>query len=120
MTGFDEGGNILFQATRTWVTSAIFGTNTANVYTAAQAGGELRVVDIAGIPGDGLINSYSYLPVRASGLYANFWNINPASGSSVQNLYARPLSDGELRVTANSTTDLYRDLRARTGYMNAV
>lgn len=120
MTGFDGAGNILFQATKTWVTSSILGTNTTNVYTAAESNGELRVVDINGIPGDGLVGSYNYLPVRSSGLYGNFWNINPASGDNPQNLYARPLSDGELRITANSTTDLYRDLRARTGYMNAV
>lgn len=120
MTGFDSGGNILFQATKTWVTSSILGTNTTNVYTAAQSNGEHRVVDINGIPGDGLVASYNYLPIRASGIFGNFWNINPASGNNAQNLYARPLSDGEVRVTANSTTDLYRDLRARTTYTNAI
>src|SRR5690606_28720731 len=76
MTGFDAGGNILFQATKTWVTSCILGTNTTNVYTAAETNGELRVVDINGIPGDGLVGSYNYLPVRSSGIYGNFWNIN--------------------------------------------
>jgi len=118
MTGFNEAGDILFQATKTWVTSSILGTNTTNVYTAAQTNGEHRVVDINGIPGDGLVDSYNYLPIRASGIYGNFWNINPASGNNSQNLYARPLSDGEVRVTANSTTDLYRDLRARSLYAN--
>src|SRR5690606_10295774 len=118
MTGFNEAGDILFQATKTWVTSSILGTNTTNVYTAAQTNGEHRVVDINGIPGDGLVDSYNYLPIRTSGIYGNFWNINPASGLNAQNLYARPLSDGEVRVTANSTTDLYRDLRARSVYAN--
>lgn len=120
MTGFNEAGEILFQATRTWVTSGILGTNTTNVYIAAENDGEARIVDIAGIPGDGLIGSYNYIPLRASGFYGNFWNINPSSGVNPENLYARPLSDGELRVTANSTTDLYRDIRARTAYVNAI
>lgn len=120
MTGFDAQGNILFQATKTWVTSGILGTNTTNVYLAAQADGEARIVDISGIPGDGLIGSYSYIPLRASGFYGNFWNINPSSGVNPQNLYARPLSDGEVRVTANSTIDLYRDIRTRTTFANAV
>lgn len=120
MTGFNELGEILFQATRTWVTSGILGTNTTNVYIAAENDGEARIVDIAGIPGDGLIGSYNYIPLRASGFYGNFWNINPSSGVNPQNLYARPLSDGEVRVTANSTTDLYRDIRARTAFANAI
>lgn len=120
LTGFNEAGEILFQANKTWVTSGILGTNTTNVYIAAEDDGEARIVDIAGIPGDGLIGSYNYIPLRASGFYGNFWNINPSSGVNPQNLYARPLSDGELRVTANSTIDLYRDIRARTGYMNAI
>lgn len=120
MVGFNEAGEIQFQANKTWVTSSILGTNTTNVYLAAEANGEARIVDINGIPGNGLVDSYNYLPIRASGIYGNFWNINPASGNNAQNLYARPLSDGEVRVTANSTTDLYRDLRARNVYANAV
>lgn len=120
MMGFDDAGEILFQANKTWVTTGIIGTNTFNIYAAAETGGELRVVDINGIPGDGLIASYSYLPVRSAGIYGNFWNINPASGVNPQNLYARPLSEGEVRVTANSTTDLYRDIRARTALVNAI
>ena len=120
MTGFDAVGNILFQATKTWVTSSILGTNTTNVYLAAESNGEARIVDIEGIPGDGLIDSYNYLPVRASGYYGNFLNVNPAAGLNAQNLYLRPLSDGEARVTANSTTDLYRDLRARNVFANGL
>lgn len=120
MTGFNELGEILFQSNSTWTTSGIIGTNTFNIYTAAETGGELRIVDINGIPGDGLIASYSYLPVRSAGIYGNFWNINPAYGVNPQNLYARPLSDGEVRVTANETLDLYRDIRVRTAYANAV
>lgn len=120
MTGFNDAGDILFQANKTLVTSSILGTNTTNVYLAAESTGEARVVDYAGIPGDGLIDSYNYIPVRSSGFYGNFWNINPATGLNPKNLYARPLSDGEVRVTANSTTDLYRDLRARNVYANSV
>lgn len=120
MTGFNEAGEILFQANKTWVTSSILGTNTTNVYLAAEGTGEARIVDIKGIPGDGLIDSYNYLPIRTSGIFGNFWNINPASGNNAQNLYARPLSDGEVRITANSTTDLYRDLRARSVYANMI
>lgn len=118
LTGFNEAGEILFQATKTWVTSGILGTNTTNVYLGAQANGEARMVDIAGIPGDGLVASYSYIPVRASGFYGNFWNIN--GGLNGIHLYARPFTDGELRVTLNGTTDQYRDLRVRTIYANSI
>lgn len=110
--GYNASGSVRFQANSTLVTSSAFGTSNANVYLAAQGGNEARVVDIAGIPGSGSIGDYSYLPIRASGFYGNFWNINPAI--SATHLYARPLSNGELRVTLNGTTDIYQPLRAES------
>ncbi|TDL34583.1 hypothetical protein E2R51_02375 [Jeotgalibacillus sp. S-D1] len=107
--GFNAGGSIRFQADSALVTSAALGTSNANVYLGSI--NETRSVHYASLPGDGLVDSYTYTPVRASGFYGNFWNINSAlSGSS---LYARPLTNGELRITLNGTTDQYRDLRAR-------
>lgn len=105
-----------FRLDKTLVTSSAVGTSIANVYLGAQAGNEARVVNFEDIPGDGLVGSYRYLPLRASGFYGNFWNINPAVNGI--NLYARPLSGGELRVTLNGTTDNYQDVRAEGIYAN--
>src|SRR5699024_1484076 len=77
-----------------------------------QSGFEARVVDMSTLPGSGNIGDYSYLPIRASGFYSNFWNINPAIATT--NLYATPLSSGELRVTLNGTTDIYQPIRAES------
>lgn len=115
MAGFSNTGELLFQANKTWVTSAIFGTNTKNVYiaageTATDVSGEARVVHIRGIPGDGEVSSYTYLPLRASGFKGNFLDVN--SGTPGINLYLRALQGGEVRITAAGTTDIYYPLRA--------
>jgi len=111
--GRNAGGDIRFQADSTLVTSSAFGTSQTNVYLASRSG-EARVVEYDDIPGDGLIGSYRYLPLRASGFYGNFWNINTGTGASAVNLYARPLSAGELRVTLNGTTDIYQPIRVES------
>lgn len=121
MAGFNNAGELLFQANRTWVTTGIVGTNTKNGYfavgeTASDISGELRVVHIRGIPGDGEIASYYYLPVRAGGVYSNFVEVN--SGSAGNNLYLRPRSGGEVRITSANTTDAYYPLRAGAVHSN--
>jgi len=120
MYGYNAGGSVRFRADSTLVTSSAHGTSNANVYLAAQDGFEARVVDMRDVPGDGLVGSYRYLPLRASGFYGNFWNINTAAGNSATNLYARPLTAGELRITLNGTTDQYRDLRNRITHTTGV
>lgn len=115
--GYNAGGDIRFQADATLVTSSALGTSNANVYLAAQKGFEARVVDIAGIPGDGLVDSYDYLPLRARGFYGNYLNVNPSAANAI-NLYLRPLSVGEVKITVNETTDVFRDLRARGIFAN--
>ncbi|WP_225230518.1 prophage endopeptidase tail family protein [Cytobacillus stercorigallinarum] len=116
--GYNSSGSLRFKADRTLVISAALGTSNANVYLAAMTNGEARVVNYDDIPGDGLIGSYRYLPLRASGFYGNFWNINPAI--SATHLYARPLSNGELRVTLNGTTDIYQPIRVESVKTNLV
>lgn len=116
--GRDPDDSIRFQADRVFVTSSAFGTSNTNVYLAGMSNGEARVVDANGIPGDGLVDSYTYIALRAAGFYGNFWNINPAVGKGAVHLYARPLTAGELRVTLNETTDQYRDVRAREVFAN--
>lgn len=107
---YNTSNNLRYQLDTTLVSSSALGTSNHNVYLGAKPAGEARVVDYRDIPSDGLIGSYRYLPLRASGFYGNFWNINPAIPAS--NLYARPLSDGELRITLNGTTDIYQPVRA--------
>ncbi|WP_342489176.1 phage tail spike protein [Cytobacillus sp. FSL W7-1323] len=111
--GYNSGGDVRFQADRTLVTSSAFGTSNTNVYLAAMEGGEARVVDYRDVPSDGSIDSYRYLPLRASGIYANFVNVN--GGLNGIHLYLRPFSEGEVRITRNGTTDSYRSVRA-SGY----
>lgn len=118
-TGFygrNANNSIRFQADESMVTSAALGTSNANVYLGSI--NETRSVHFDSLPGDGLVDSYLYTPVRASGFYGNFWNINSAVDGI--HLYARPLTDGELRVTLNGTTDQYRDLRSRGVMTNFV
>ncbi|PSL42121.1 phage minor structural protein [Planomicrobium soli] len=107
-TGFNQEGNILFQANQTWVTTAIVGTTTTNFYFSAY--NEARAVNINGLPGDGQIGSYTYIPVRADGYKGNYLDVN--TGTNATNLYLRPTLGGEVRVTAGGSTDIYYPLRA--------
>src|SRR5699024_8119518 len=62
--GRNASGSIRFQADQSLVTSAAFGTSNDNTYLVAN--NETRSVKYSSIPGDGLVDSYSYLPHRAS------------------------------------------------------
>jgi hypothetical protein len=101
------GYNTSFRVDSTMVTSSAFGTTVANVYLGAQSGGEARIVDMNGIPGDGSVSSYTYLPVRADGFYGNYVDITTGV-----NLYIRPYSNGEVRITNTGSTTSYRPLKA--------
>src|SRR5690625_2850986 len=115
--GYTASDNIHFQADEFLVTSRALGTSTANVYLAAQSGKEARVVDMADVPSDGEIGSYSYLPLRANGFYGNYGEVN--AGVPGNNLYLRPRSGGEVRITGAGTTDAYYPLRAGRIYSNS-
>lgn len=108
--GWNALGDTRFQADSLLVTSSALGTSNYNVYLAPMDGGEARVVRYSDIPGDGLVGSYNYQPIRAEGFYGNYWNINAAANGL--HLYARPFSGGELRVTLNGMTTNYQDVRA--------
>lgn len=116
--GYNAGGDIRFQADSTLVTSSAFGTSNANVYLGAMPNGEARVVNYKDIPGDGLVGSYRYLAMRASGFYGNYVNVNPAVSGGATNLYLRPLSGGEVRVTLSTSTTNYQNFRADGIYGN--
>lgn len=108
--GYNANNSIRFQADEVLVTSRAMGTSTANIYLAAQNGKEGRIVDIADVPSDGEVESYTYLPFRAYGFYGNFVEVN--RGVAGTNLYLRPRQGGEVRVTGANTTDVYYPLRA--------
>ncbi|TRL69761.1 phage tail spike protein [Staphylococcus haemolyticus] len=116
---YNSNGSERFSINKTLVTSAALGTSNANVYLGAGSDYEARVVDVSYLPSDGYIDSYVYRPLRASGFYGNFWNINTADtlGNPV-NLYARPVSGGELRVVLNGTRSNYQNFRADGIYGN--
>ncbi|MCT1904125.1 phage tail spike protein [Oceanobacillus sojae] len=116
--GYNAGGSVRFQADSLLVTSRALGTATNNVYLAAQSGKEARVVDMKDVPSDGEIASYTYLPLRADGFYGNYIENN--AGSYGNNLYLRPRSGGEVRVTGAGTTDAYYPLRAGALYSNTL
>ncbi|MFK3938948.1 phage tail spike protein [Alkalihalobacillus sp. NPDC078783] len=107
----ERNGNILFQSSQKLTTSDIFGTAEYNVYLAAF--NESRSVTYStALTGSGNVADYVYVPHRAQGFYGNYLNVNPY-GSAV-NIYLRPLSGGEVRVTRNETDDDYQSLRAGT------
>ncbi|MGP9043335.1 phage tail spike protein [Cytobacillus kochii] len=112
--GYNSNNSQRFKVDATLVTSSAIGTSNNSVYLGTNH--EARVVNFNDIPGDGLVGSYRYLPMRASGYYGNYINVNSAVPGGASNLYLRPLSAGEVRVTANETTDLYRDIRVRGVY----
>lgn len=54
-------------------------------------------------------NGVSYMPLKASTLYANALDINTAT-----HVYLRPTAGGVVRVTATGTTDTYRPIQAKS------
>lgn len=114
----DNNGRERFSIDSLFVKSSALGTSNYNVYLGAKPDGEARVVDGTKLPGNGLIDGYDYLPVRASGYYGNFLNINPQTPG--KNIYIRPLSEGELRVTLSEKTTNYQNIRADGLYGNHV
>ncbi|RST60237.1 hypothetical protein D5F11_007210 [Siminovitchia terrae] len=103
-------GDVLFQSSRKLTTSDIFGTSEHNVYLASFKETRSVTYDTA-LTGSGYVDDYVYVPHRAQGYYGNFLNVNPY-GDAV-NVYLRPLSNGEVRVTRNETTNDYLPLRAQ-------
>lgn len=116
--GWNALGDMRFQADSLLVASAALGTSNYNVYLAPMDGGEARIVRFSDIPGDGLVGSYNYQPLRAEGFYGNFLNTNPSA--PLNHMYIRPLSDWEVRITRNGTTDHYQDLRAADIHANSL
>ena len=116
--GWNALGDTRFQADSLLVTSAALGTSNYNVYLAPMDGGEARVVRHSDIPGDGLVGSYNYQPLRAEGFYGNYLNTNPAA--PLNHMYIRTLSGMEVRLTRNETTDHYQDLRAADIHANSL
>lgn len=114
--GWNALGDVRFQADSILVTSSAFGTSNHNAYLAPKADGEARVVTFADVPSDGLVDSYNYQPLRASGFFGNYLNTNPAA--PYNHMYIRTLSGMEVRLTRNETTDDYTDLRAAGIYAN--
>ena len=113
-----EGNNTVFRLDKTLLTSSAVATNEANVYLAARNGYEGRMVVYDDIPGDGLVDSYRYLPFRALGIYSNFVNVNAAAGG--HHLYLRALSNAEVRVTLSGTTDVYQNIRTAGVFTNHI
>lgn len=111
--GYNAGGDLRFQADRSLIFSSALGTSNTNVYLGSDD--ETRSVKYASLPGGGGVEDYIYTPVRASGFYGNFWNVN-RGGTDPVHLYARPLGGGELRVTMNHTTDAFAPVRASGFY----
>ncbi|MEK4302391.1 phage tail protein [Oceanobacillus sp. FSL W8-0428] len=120
LRGFNRDDTVRFRVDATLVTTSAFGTSISNAYIAPMPGGEARVVNYNDIPGDGIVTSYRYLPLRASGFYGNYVNVNPAVAGGSSNLYLRTLSNGEVRITLNETTSNYQDIRADWGYFNRI
>lgn len=104
---FNAGGSTRFSIDRNIVTSAALGTSNSNVYLAADSDYEARVVDRNELPGDGLVASYRYRPIRA--LVYKF--------PDIPNAYFSLLNGGEFRFTGEVTGEgrVYQKLRA-SGY----
>lgn len=88
------------------VNSAAFGTINTNVYLGAYE--EIRCVDYNSIPGDGAVDSYRYIAMRASQLYAQALDVGHAGG----NLYLRMTYGNEARITTAGSTGGYNAVRA--------
>ncbi|SUM72719.1 phage tail spike protein [Staphylococcus hominis] len=118
---YNSNGSKRFSIDERLVTSAALGTSNANVYLGTGSNYEARIVDVSGLPSDGYVDSYVYRPLRAEGFYGNYWNINTADTlGDPKNLYARPLSGGELRVTLNENTSNYQNVRVDGIFANFI
>ncbi|WP_179289566.1 phage tail spike protein [Shouchella clausii] len=121
--GRNADNTIRFMANSELVTTMAFGTSTRNVYLAAkwhpnipEENGEARVIAYQSLGGDGRWDIYDYLPLRADGFYGNFLNT-----SKGYHLYLRTGEDNaEVRLTASSQVQYYRNLRANQVYANAL
>ncbi|SSS87299.1 Prophage endopeptidase tail [Acinetobacter baumannii] len=107
--GINSAGEITFKADRGLVTSAALGTSNSNVYLAPDSNNEVRVVDVASIPSDGVAENYTYRPIRAQGL-----RFGPGANGYIG-------TEGELRITSSGFRQedgsvIYRDLRAANIY----
>ncbi|USK66316.1 phage tail protein [Peribacillus frigoritolerans] len=110
--GLNGAGEILFKADRGLVTSAALGTSNSNVYLAPDSNNEVRVVDVASIPSDGVAENYTYRPIRAQGL-----RFGPGANGYIG-------TEGEVRITSSGFRQddgsvIYRDLRAAAIYGTA-
>ncbi|ASV67569.1 phage tail protein [Cytobacillus kochii] len=76
-------------------------------YIGVDTDREVRITSLGLRQDDG---SVIYRSLRAAGIYADHISINNTATGA--NLYARPATDGELRVTRVDTTDDYRPVRA--------
>ncbi|MEK5108596.1 prophage endopeptidase tail family protein [Cytobacillus sp. FSL K6-0129] len=76
-------------------------------YIGVDTDREVRITSLGLRQDDGTV---VYRALRAAGIYADHISINNTSTGA--NLYARPATDGELRVTRVDTTDDYRPVRA--------
>ncbi|MEE3950771.1 phage tail protein [Peribacillus frigoritolerans] len=107
--GINSAGETTFKADRGLVTSAALGTSNSNVYLAPDSNNEVRVVDVASIPSDGVADNYTYRPIRAQGL-----RFGPGANGYIG-------TEGELRITSSGFRQedgsvIYRDLRAANIY----
>ena len=114
----DSNGSVRYRVDEDLVTSSAFGTSNFNAYIAPKDDGEARVIRHSDVGGNGLIGSYRYLPMRASGFLGNFLNVNPAETTFGGHLYLRPLSGQEVRITLSERTTNYQNLRADWLYGN--
>ncbi|MCM3169024.1 phage tail spike protein [Peribacillus frigoritolerans] len=107
--GYNSGGSERFRMDKGLVTSAALGTSNSNVYLAPDSTNEVRVVDLARIPSDGIAENYSYRPIRVLGVrFAP--NGNGYLGT-----------EGEIRITSSGFRQpdgsyIYRPLRAGNIY----
>jgi phage minor structural protein len=97
----------------TWVLSKFGDAAVSNLDAGSITTGTLRGIEITG--GTIYVNGLD----GTNFLYTNAVDVNPV-GEGV-NVYVRPTSAGELRVTVTGTTDSYRPVRTNgiaTGYTN--
>src|SRR5690625_29550 len=107
--GYNANNSVRFQADPSLVTSAAFGTSNDNTYLVAN--NETRSVNYSSIPGDGQVDSYSYLPHRAS-IYRF---------PRIPNAYFTLLDGGELLYTCEDVCSegrVYQPLRSGGLYSN--
>ncbi|MGK0577497.1 phage tail spike protein [Macrococcus capreoli] len=100
---YNADGSRRFTVNRFTVESSALSTSNSNVYLATDAGYEARVVDRTALPGDGLVGSYTYRPMRALSYHFGY----------LANGYIG-IGGDELRVMSDglAADNIYRDVRA--------